>query len=136
MFKRFFLPQTHSALNKNINRFEYSEKLGKCVKTTYTFTALEKQVMNLFPIDWYVDKLQTSDFGLDDTSEWLLNLHDCKVLIKDIGISEKELKSIVGSLANKGAIEIEKRVETKAEKEMFGQDLYWLSFRCFESLIQ
>ena len=25
--------------------------------------------------------------------------------------------------------------ETKAEKRMFGEDLYWLSSRCFESLI-
>ena len=129
------LPQTHSALNKTINGLEYSEKLDKCVKTTYTFTDLEKQVMDLFPIEWYVDDLEASDFGLDDPSEWLLDWDDCKVLIKGIGITENQLKGVISSLSKKGAIEIEERGQTKAEKKMFGEDLYWLSSRCFESLI-
>ena len=128
------LPQTHSALNKTINGLEYSEKLGKCVKTTYTFTDLEKQVMDLFPIDWYTT-LEESDFGLDDPSEWLLDWSDVQPLIKVLNITQNQLKGVVGSLANKGAIEIEERGQTKAEKRMFGQDLYWLSSRCFKSII-
>ena len=129
------LPQTHSALNKTINGFEYSKELKKCVETTYTFTDLEKQVMDLFPIDWYVDELNADEFGLDDPSNWLLDWDEVKVLIKGIDITENQLKGVIGSLANKGAIEIEERGKTKAEKRMFGEDLYWLSSRCFESLI-
>jgi len=129
------LSQTHSALNKTINGLEYSEKLGKCVKTTYTFTDLEKQVMDLFPIDWYVDDLEASDFGLDDPSEWLLDWDEVQPLIKTLNITQNQLKGVIGSLANKGAIEIEERGKTKGEKKMFGQDLYWISSRCFESLI-
>jgi len=129
------LPQTHSALNKTINGLEYSEKLGKCVKTTYTFTDLEKQVMDLFPIAWYVDDLEASDFGLDDPSEWLLDWEEVQPLTKVLNITQNQLKGVIGSLANKGAIEIEERGQTKAEKKMFGEDLYWLSSRCFESLI-
>ena len=129
------LPQTHSALNKTINGLEYSEQLKKCVKTTYTFTDLEKQVMDLFPIAWYVDDLEASDFGLDDPSDWLLDWDDCKTLIKGLEITENQLKGVISSLSKKGAIEIEERGQTKAEKEMFGEDLYWLSSRCFESLI-
>jgi len=129
------LPQTHSALNKTINGLEYSEKLGKCVKTTYTFTDLEKQVMNLFPIDWYVDDLEASDFGLDDPSEWLLDWDEVQPLLKVLNIKQDQLKGVISSLSKKGAIEIETRGETKAEKKMWGEDLYWLSSRCFESLI-
>ena len=129
------LPQTHSALNKTINGLEYSEKLEKCVKTTYTFTDLEKQVMDLFPIEWYVDELDANDFGLDDPSEWLLDWNDCKKLIKVLKITENQLKGVISSLSKKGAIEIEERGQTKAEKRMFGEDLYWISSRCFESLI-
>ena len=129
------LQQTHSALNKTINGLEYSEKLEKCVKTTYTFTDLEKQVMDLFPIEWYVDELDANDFGLDDPSEWLLDWNDCKKLIKVLKITENQLKGVISSLSKKGAIEIEERGQTKAEKRMFGEDLYWISSRCFESLI-
>ena len=129
------LPQTHSALNKTINGLEYSKKLEKCVKTTYTFTDLEKQVMDLFPIEWYVDELDANDFGLDDPSEWLLDWDDCKKLIKVLEITENQLKGVISSLSKKGAIEIEERGQTKAEKRMFGEDLYWISSRCFESLI-
>ena len=129
------LPQTHSALNKTINGLEYSKELGKCVKTTYTFTDLEKQVMDLFPIDWYVDDLEATDFGLDDPDCWLLDWDEVQPLIKSLNITQNQLKGIIGSLANKGAIEIEERGQTKAEKKIFGEDLYWLSSRCFESLI-
>jgi hypothetical protein len=129
------LPQTHSALNKTINGLEYSKQLKKCVKTTYTFTDLEKQVMNLFPIDWYVDELGDSDFGLDDPSEWLLDWDEVQPLLKVLNITQDQLKGVISSLSKKGAIEIEERGETKAEKKMFGEDLYWLSSRCFESLI-
>jgi len=128
------LPQTHSALNKTIKGYEYSKKLETCVDTTYTFTDLEKQVMDLFPIDWYTT-LEESDFGLDDPSEWLLDWSDVQPLLKVLNITQNQLKGVIGSLANKGAIEIEERGQTKAEKRMFGQDLYWLSSRCFESLI-
>ena len=119
------LPQTHSALDKTIKGFG----------STYTFTDLEKQVMNLFPIDWYVDDLEASDFGLDDPSEWLLDWDEVQPLIKTLKITQNQLKGVIGSLANKGAIEIEERGETKAEKKMFGEDLYWISSRCFESLL-
>jgi len=129
------LPQTHSALNKTINGLEYSKQLKKCVKTTYTFTDLEKQVMNLFPIDWYVDELGDSDFGLDDPSEWLLDWDEVQPLLKVLNITQDQLKGVISSLSKKGAIEIEERGQTKAEKKMFGEDLYWLSSRCFESLI-
>tara|TARA_R100001463_G_C3409363_1_gene208934 strand:+ start:119 stop:532 length:414 start_codon:yes stop_codon:yes gene_type:complete len=129
------LPQTHSALNKTINGLEYSKELKTCVKTTYTFTDLEKQVMDLFPIEWYVDDLEASDFGLDDPSEWLLDWDEVQPLIKTLNITQNQLKGVIGSLANKGAIEIETRGETKAEKKIWGEDLYWLSSRCFESLI-
>jgi len=129
------LPQTHSALNKTINGLEYSKQLKKCVKTTYTFTDLEKQVMNLFPIDWYVDELGDSDFGLDDPSEWLLDWDEVQPLLKVLNITQDQLKGVISSLSKKGAIEIEERGQTKAEKKMFGKDLYWLSSRCFESLI-
>ena len=129
------LPQTHSALNKTINGLEYSEKLEKCVKTTYTFTDLEKQVMDLFPIAWYVDDLEVSDFGLDDPSDWLLDWDEVQPLIKNINNTQNQLKGVISSLSKKGAIEIEERGETKAEKKIWGEDLYWLSSRCFESLI-
>ena len=129
------LPQTHSALNKTFYGLEYSKELDKCVGTTYTFTDLEKQVMNLFPIDWYVDDLEASDFGLDDPSDWLIDWDEVKILIKGISITENQLKGVISSLSKKGAIEIETRGETKAEKKMWGEDLYWLSSRCFESLI-
>ena len=129
------LPQTHSALNKTINGLEYSEKLEKCVKTTYTFTDLEKQVMDLFPIAWYVDDLEVSDFGLDDPSDWLLDWDEVQPLIKTLNITQNQLKGVISSLSKKGAIEIEERGETKAEKKIWGEDLYWLSSRCFESLI-
>jgi len=128
------LPQTHSALNKTIKGYEYSKELETCVDTTYTFTDLEKQVMDLFPIDWYTT-LEENDFGLDDPSEWLLDWSDVQSLLKVLDITQNQLKGVVGSLANKGAIEIEERGQTKAEKRMFGQDLYWLSSRCFKSLI-
>ena len=91
--------------------------------------------MDLFPIAWYVDDLETSDFGLDDPSDWLLDWDEVKVLIKVLGITENQLKGVISSLSKKGAIEIEERGQTKAEKKMFGEDLYWLSSRCFESLI-
>jgi len=128
------LPQTHSALNKTIKGYEYSKELETCVDTTYTFTDLEKQVMDLFPIDWYTT-LEENDFGLDDPSEWLLDWSDVQSLLKVLDITQNQLKGVVGSLANKGAIEIEERGQTKAEKRMFGQDLYWLSSRCFKSII-
>ena len=129
------LPQSHSALGKTINGLEYSKQLKKCVNTTYTFTDLEKQVMNLFPIDWYVDELGASDFGLDDPSEWLLDWDEVQPLLKVLNITQDQLKGVISSLSKKGAIEIEERGQTKAEKKMFGEDLYWLSSRCFESLI-
>ena len=129
------LPQTHSALNKTINGLEYSKEQKKCVKTTYTFTDLEKQVMDLFPINWYVDELNANDFGLDDPSNWLLDWDEVQPLIKTLDITQNQLKGVIGSLSNKGAIEIEERGQTKAEKRMFGEDLYWISSRCFESLI-
>ena len=125
---------THSALNKTINGLEYSKQLKKCVKTTYTFTELEKQVMDLFPIDWY-ETLEKNDFGLDDPSEWLLDWDEVQPLIKALDITQNQLKGVISSLSKKGAIEIEERGETIAEKKMFGQDLYWISSRCFESLI-
>ena len=129
------LPQTHSCLDKTINGLEYSKEQDKCVKTTYTFTDLEKQVMNLFPLDWYVDDLSASDFGLDDPSDWLLDWDEVQPLIKTLNITQNQLKGVIGSLANKGAIEIETRGETKAEKKIWGEDLYWISSRCFESLV-
>ncbi len=128
------LPTTHSALNKTINGLEYSKQLEKCVKTTYTFTELEKQVMDLFPIDFY-QELEASDFGIDDPSEWLLDWDEVQPLIKALEITQNQLKGVISSLSKKGAIEIEERGETKQEKKMFGQDLYWISSRCFESLI-
>ena len=91
------LPQTHSALNKTIKGYEYSKELETCVDTTYTFTNLEKQVMDLFPIDWYTT-LEESDFGLDDPSDWLLDWSDVKPLIKALDITQNQLKGIVGSL--------------------------------------
>ena len=129
------LPQTHSALNKTFYGLEYSKKLDKCVGTTYTFTDLEKQVMNLFPIDWYLDDLEASDFGLDDPSDWLIDWDEVQPLLKVLNITQDQLKGVISSLSKKGAIEIETRGETKAEKKMWGEDLYWLSSRCFESLI-
>jgi len=128
------LPTTHSALNKTINGLEYSKQLEKCVKTTYTFTELEKQVMDLFPIDFY-QELEASDFGIDDPSEWLLDWDEVQPLIKALNITQNQLKGVISSLSKKGAIEIEERGETKQEKKMFGEDLYWISSRCFESLI-
>ena len=128
------LLNTHSALNKTINGLEYSKQLEKCVKTTYTFTDLEKQVMNLFPIDFY-QELEASDFGTDDPSEWLLDWNEVQPLIKALNITQNQLKGVISSISKKGAIEIEERGETKAEKTMFGEDLYWISSRCFESLI-
>ena len=129
------LPQTHSALNKTFYGLEYSKELDKCVGTTYTFTDLEKQVMNLFPIDWYVDDLEASDFGLDDPSDWLIDWDEVQPLLKVLNIKQDQLKGVISSLSKKGAIEIETRGETKAEKKMWGEDLYWLSSRCFECLI-
>jgi len=125
---------THKALNKTINGLEYSKQLKKCIKTTYTFTELEKQVMDLFPIDWY-ETLEKNDFGLDDPSEWLLDWDEVQPLIKALNITQNQLKGVISSLSKKGAIEIEERGETKQEKRMFGEDLYWISSRCFESLI-
>ena len=119
------LPQTHKALNKTFNGF----------KTTYTLTDLEKQVMDLFPVKWYVDELNEDDFGLDDPSNWLLDWDECKVLVKGLDITANQLKGVIGSLANKGAIEIEERGETKAEKRIFGEDLYWIDRKFFETLI-
>lgn len=119
------LPTTNSLLNKTIKSFD----------STYTFTDLEKQVMDLFPIDWY-ETLEASDFGLDDPSEWLLDWEEVQPLVKALDITQNQLKGVIGSLANKGAIEIEERGETKAEKKMFGDDLYWISSRCFKSLIE
>lgn len=91
--------------------------------------------MNLFPLDWYVDDLSASDFGLDDPSDWMLDWDEVQPLIKTLNITQNQLKGVIGSLANKGAIEIEERGQTKAEKKMFGDDLYWISSRCFESLV-
>ena len=129
------LPTTHEALNKTFTRREYDPNTDSLVDVEFTFTDLEKQVMNLFPIDWYVDDLEKCDFGLDDPSEWLLDWSDVQPLLKVLNITQNQLKGVIGSLANKGAIEIEERGQTKAEKRMFGQDLYWLSSRCFNSLI-
>ena len=92
--------------------------------------------MDLFPIDWYVDDLEATDFGLDDPDCWLLDWNEVQPLIKSLNITQNQLKGIIGSLANKGAIEIEERGQTKAEKKIFGEDLYWLSSRCFKSLIR
>ena len=117
------LPQTHPTLNKTING-------------TYTFTDLEKQVMNQFPIDWYVNELNADDFGLDDPSNWLLDWDEVQPLIKTLNITQNQLKGVIGSLANKGAIQIEERGQTKAEKKIFGEDLYWISSRCFESIVE
>ena len=129
------LPQTHSALNKTIKGEEYNQDLKKFVDTTYTFTDLEKQVMDLFPIAWYVDDLDESDYGLDDPSEWLLDWSDVKPLIKALDITQNQLKGIVGSLINKGAMYVESRGDTKAEKAIWGQDLWWLNETCFKSII-
>ena len=91
--------------------------------------------MNLFPVDWYVDGLDVNDYGLDDPSEWLLDWDDCKVLIKRLNITQNQLKGVIGSLINKGALDVESRGDTAAEKLIFGQDLYWLPSRIFKTLI-
>ena len=110
------LSQTHSALNKTINGREYNQDLKKFEDTTYTFTELEKQVMDLFPIAWYVDDLDEADYGLDDPSEWLLDWSDVKPLIKALDITENQLKGIVGSLINKGAMYVESRPMVARQK--------------------
>ena len=129
------LPKTHAYLNKTIEGLEYSKKLDRCVRTTYTFTDLEKQVMDLYPIDFY-EKLGTEDFGLDDPANWLLDWDEVKPLTKALNITQNQLKGVISSLSKKGAIEIEERGQTKAEKKIFGDDLYWISSKCFESLIK
>ena len=129
------LPTTHAALNKTFTSREYDAKSDSVINVNFTLTDLEKQVMDLFPIDWYVDDLDANDYGLDDPSEWLLDWDDCKVLIKRLNITQNQLKGVIGSLINKGALEVESRGDTAAEKLIFGQDLYWLSSRVFETLI-
>ena len=129
------LPTTHEALNKTFTRREYDPNTDSLVDVEFTFTDLEKLVMNLFPIDWYVDDLEKCDFGLDDPAEWLLDWDDCKVLLKTTNITQNQLKGVIGSLINKCALEVESRGDTAAEKLIFGQDLYWLKSRIFETLV-
>ena len=129
------LPQTHSALNKTINGLEYSKEQKKCVKTTYTFTDLEKQVMNQFPIDWYVDDLEGCDYGMDDPADWLIDWRDTKKLAEKLDITTQQLKGVVGSLIAKGALDVESRGDTEAEKAIWGQDLWWLNETTFKCLI-
>ena len=129
------LPKTHAALNKTFTSREYDVKSNSVINVNFTLTDLEKQVMNLFPIDWYVDDLNVNDYGLDDPSEWLLDWNDCKVLINRLNITQNQLKGVIGSLINKGALDVESRGDTAAKKLIFGQDLYWLPSRIFETLI-
>tara|TARA_R100000654_G_scaffold66767_1_gene95124 strand:- start:203 stop:607 length:405 start_codon:yes stop_codon:yes gene_type:complete len=130
------LPNTHKNLDRTFYSREYDKKTDSLINVEYTLTDLEKQVMDLFPIDWYVDDLEVSDYGLDDPSEWLLDWSDCKVLIKGLDITQNQLKGVIGSLINKGALEVESRGDTAAEKLIFGQDLYWLSSRFYETLVK
>ena len=128
------LPQTHSALNNTIKGVAYNKETKKLEETTFTFTDLEKQVMDIFPIDWYTE-LDESDYGLDDPSDWLIDWADTKHLVKKLNITTAQLKGVVGSLINKGALDVESRGDTKSEKEMWGQDLWWLNKTTFKSLI-
>ena len=95
------LPETHTALNKTIKGVAYNHETEKLEETTFTFTDLEKQVMNQFPIDWYVDDLEESDYGLDDPADWLIDWRDTKRLVKKLDITTQQLKGVVGSLINK-----------------------------------
>ena len=129
------LPQTHSALNNTIKGVAYNQETKKLEETTFTFTDLEKQVMDIFPIAWYVDDLNAGDYGLDDPSDWLIDWSDTKHLVKKLNITTSQLKGVVGSLINKGALDVESRGDTKAEKAIFGQDLWWLNETTYKSLI-
>ena len=129
------LPETHTALNKTIKGVAYNHETKKLEETTFTFTDLEKQVMNQFPIDWYVDDLEDCDYGMDDPADWLIDWADTKRLVKKLNITEEQLKGVCGSLINKGALDVESRGDTEAEKARWGQDLWWLNETTFKSLI-
>ena len=129
------LPETHTALNKTIKGVAYNYETKKLEETPFTFTDLEKQVMNQFPIDWYVDDLEDCDYGMDDPAAWLIDWRDTKRLVEKLNITTQQLKGVVGSLINKGALDVESRGDTEAEKAIWGQDLWWLNETTFKSLI-
>ena len=52
-----------------------------------------------------------------------------------LDITTQQLKGVVGSLINKGALDVESRGDTEAEKAIWGQDLWWLNETTFKSLI-
>ena len=129
------LPETHTALDKTIKGVAYNHETEKLEETTFTFTDLEKQVMNQFPIDWYVDDLEGCDYGMDDPADWLIDWADTKRLVKKLNITEEQLKGVCGSLINKGTLDVESRGDTEAEKAIWGQDLWWLNETTFKSLL-
>ena len=48
------LPETHPNLDRIINGTQWCTEKKQVVQTQFTFTDLEKQVMNLFSINCYV----------------------------------------------------------------------------------
>ena len=86
--------------------------------------------MNLFSINCYVKGLYSDT----DPAFTLLDWEDVQPLKELLGLTTNQLKGIVGSLAKKSAIEIEVRGDTPAEKAIWGQDLYWISKECFDSI--
>ena len=124
------LPETHPNLDRIINGTQWCTEKKQVVQTQFTFTDLEKQVMNLFSINCYVKGLYSDT----DPAYTLLDWEDVQPLKELLGLTTNQLKGIVGSLAKKSAIEIEVRGDTPAEKAIWGQDLYWISKECFDSI--
>ena len=88
-------------------------------------TDLEKAVLNIYPIECFNE----FEYGDADPADVLLDFDEVVSGLKKQGLNLKvnQVKGIISSLSKKGAIEIEVRGDTPAEKRIFGQDLYWLN---------
>tara|TARA_R100000734_G_C3240736_1_gene45478 strand:- start:155 stop:565 length:411 start_codon:yes stop_codon:yes gene_type:complete len=113
-----------------VTKWSYTKKTYK--NYVIVLTDLEKAVLNLYPIECFNE----FEYGGADPADVLLDFDEVVTGLKKQGFNLKvnQVKGIISSLSKKGAIEIEVRGETAAEKRIFGQDLYWLNKEWFIGL--
>ena len=113
-----------------VTKWSYTKKTYK--NYVIVLTDLEKAVLNLYPVECFNE----FEYGDADPANVLLDFDDVVTGLKNQGLNLRvnQVKGIISSLSKKGAIEIEVRGDTPAEKRIFGQDLYWLCKEWFIGL--
>ena len=113
-----------------VTTWSYTKKTYKT--NVHYLTDLEKAVLNLYPVECFNE----FEYGDADPADVLLDFDEVLSGLKKQGLNLRvnQVKGIISSLSKKGAIEIEVRGDTAAEKRIFGQDLYWLKKEWFIGL--